>query len=250
MHSSYCWPVMPLCERQLRDINPEDVLCDGLYRRCNIYKGGGGYDKFEAIYHRRFHSEEKLNEQFVVQLLGCPLRCPYCYVTEEGIRGQPARVSTQRLVSDFKDSGLPVFHLMGGAPAIYLEHWPKLLAELPDSAVFHSDFLLQEFEYPVHTLESIAKHKRNLHAVSVKGSNEKEFLTNTGVSFNKSMFWKNLDNLVDTGMQFYLTYTGMPQESIDRFNEVAVKRYGGSILRDSFAIGIVQYEAIKDAPAF
>lgn len=34
------WPVMPLCKAQLQDINPDDVLNGGLYRRCNTYKGG------------------------------------------------------------------------------------------------------------------------------------------------------------------------------------------------------------------
>ena len=41
------WPVVPLCKAQLEDVNPLDVLNDGLYRRCNKYKFGGGYDKFQ-----------------------------------------------------------------------------------------------------------------------------------------------------------------------------------------------------------
>lgn len=244
-HSSFDWPVVPLCERQLRDVNPSDILNDGLYRRCDIYKGGGGYDQFEAIYHRRFGGSEKLNEQFVVQLRGCPLRCPYCYVTGDGIWGEPVKVSTKKMVADFEESGFPVFHLMGGAPALYISWWPDILDALPGSAVFHSDFLLQELEYPVAVLKKLADHKRNLHAVSIKGCDAEEFKKNTGVGLNEPMLWKNLDNLVDTGVQFYLTFTGMPRGSVDKFSEVAVKRYGGAILKDSFAIDIVEYDALK-----
>lgn len=246
--NGYDWPVVPLCDRQLRDVNPRDVLEGGLYRRCDIYKGGGGYDKFEAIFHSRFggsHESEPLNEQFVVQLRGCPLRCPYCYVTKDGIWGDAVKVSTKKLVADFEKSGFPVFHLMGGAPALYLSWWPELLHSLSKSAVFHSDFLLQELEYPVSVLRDLASHKRNLHAVSIKGYGAAEFKVNTGVDFHEALLWKNLDNLVDTGVQFYLTYTGMPQDSIDKFNEVAVKRYGGGILRDSFGIDLVEYDALK-----
>ena len=71
------WPVVPLCKAQLEDVNPLDVLNGGLYRRCNTYKGGGGYDKFPEIWERRLgKGETKLNDQFVVQVQGCPLHCP------------------------------------------------------------------------------------------------------------------------------------------------------------------------------
>lgn len=241
----YDWLVMPLCERQLRDVNPSDVLNNGLYRRCNIYKGGGGYDKFEAIYQKRNGVDTKLNEQFVVQLRGCPLRCPYCYVTEDGIsKGEPVRVPTHKLVDDFKATGYPVFHLMGGAPALYIEHWPELLENLPDYAVFHSDLLLQEGTYTRETCSRLAKHKKSLYAVSIKGCDQEEFRRNTGVGLNEPMFRRNLDILVDEGVPFYLTYTGMSAESIKKFEDWAVARYGSAILRDAFGIELVHYKAL------
>lgn len=46
----YSWKVMYLCDKQLRDVNPSDIIKNGLYRRCDTYKGGGGYDKFSDIY--------------------------------------------------------------------------------------------------------------------------------------------------------------------------------------------------------
>ena len=45
--------VVPLCEAQLMDVNPLDILNNGLYRKCNTYKGGGGYDKFPEIYNAK-----------------------------------------------------------------------------------------------------------------------------------------------------------------------------------------------------
>lgn len=240
----YEWKVVPLCERQLRDVNPDDVLQGGLYRRCNIYKGGGGYDKFEAIYKKRFGFEGPLNEQFVVQLKGCPLKCPYCYVTQEGINGMHVLVDTDVLVDDFIATGYPVFHLMGGAPALYLEQWPELLDMLPDNAVFHSDFLLQEGSYSRSVCRQIAKHKNQLHAVSIKGATYEEFLKNTGVPWQIDLLWSNLDVLVEEGVPFYITYTGMPQTSIAIFEDCVTSRYGASVLEDSFNIDIVHYNAL------
>lgn len=47
----YKWPVMKLCDRQLRDINPSGILeKNELYRKCGIYKGGESYDKFSNVY--------------------------------------------------------------------------------------------------------------------------------------------------------------------------------------------------------
>lgn len=40
------WPVVPLSEGQLKDVNPADILEEGLYRKCDTYRGGGGYDQF------------------------------------------------------------------------------------------------------------------------------------------------------------------------------------------------------------
>lgn len=44
------WKVVPICDKQMKDVNPSDVLNDGLYRKCDVYKGGGGYDMFPSIY--------------------------------------------------------------------------------------------------------------------------------------------------------------------------------------------------------
>jgi len=237
---------MHLCDRQLRDVNPSDILNNGLYRRCDIYKGGGGYDKFSDIYKNRTGQVKECNEQFVVQLKGCPLRCPYCYVTEDGVhKGSYSLISTERLIKDFYDSNLSVLHLMGGAPALYINYWKEILERLEAQFVFHSDLLLVENEYSKRTIEELVKYPNSLYAVSIKGGTNEEFKKNTGVNLNEELFWKNFDIIVDCKLPFYITFTGMTGESIKLFKNILIQRYGNHILDDSFSINLINYEALK-----
>lgn len=223
------WPVVPICEKQRRDVNPEDLLCGGLYRKCDVYKGGGGYDQFPKIHKRRFGYELD-PVQFVVQLRGCPMECSYCYVTEDGVWGTPEMIATKELVEDFIKSGCQVFHLMGGAPALYLENWKELAGWLccqsAVPAVFHSDFLLVEGPYQRKWLEDLP----GLHVVSVKD-----------FPVNEKLFWKNLDLLVETGVYFYITFTGNPVK-----RDSIRARYGDWILEDSFCIDVKPYKALEN----
>ena len=222
------WDVVPLCKAQLQDVNPNDILNNGLYRKCNTYKGGGGYDKFPEIYNARFGvNRTDLNNQFVVQVRGCPLRCPYCYVTEEGITGKPVKVSSTQLVTDFKQSGCSVFHLMGGAPALHLKKWPDLLKHFKDE-VFHSDFLCLEGEYDIDVLRELSYYENALYAISIKGGTPEEFKKNTATDFNEALFRKNLEALFNAGLYCYFTFTGMTPETIELFKE----QYKGYPYRD------------------
>ena len=224
--SKFKWPVVPLCDAQLKDVRSEDVLNDGLYRKCNIYRGGGGYDKFPIIYKQRMNRE--LNPtQFVVQLKGCPLKCPYCYVTRNGIIGEAFFKSTGDLLNAYEDSGLEVFHLMGGAPALYLEHWKKIAYSVE---VFHSDFLLIEKLYEWEWVNNLP----GLHAVSIKES----YLYN---EIQKEMFWVNLETLYNASVRWYFTFTG----KCDNMKELIIKKYGSYALKQSFDIEIKEYEALK-----
>ena len=238
------WEVMPLCAAQLLDVNPQDILNNGLYRRCNTYKGGGGYDQFPGIYQKRNGYMEGLNNQFVVQLKGCPLDCPYCYVTRAGIWGNSQRVSTEELLQAFKDSKCIVFHLMGGAPALYVDSWHEILEGL-NSGVFHSDLLLVEGEYKSETIHQLSAFKNTLYAISIKGSTPEEFYTNTRRKLNEGLFWRNLDVVVSQGLPFYFTYTGLSIDSINSFSEKVVDRYQNpSLLDDQFSIELKHYKAL------
>ena len=220
------WPVVPLCDAQLKDIRPEDILNNGLYRKCDIYRGGGGYDKFPSIY-KKYYNKDLNPVQFVVQLKGCPLKCPYCYVTNKGVFGDAVEVNTKDLLAAYVESGLEVFHLMGGAPALYLEHWKDLANNVK---VFHSDFLLVEKPYNSIWLKDLP----GLHAVSIKES----YLYN---DTQKELLWKNLFKLHNTYINWYFTFTG----NCDDMKEQIAKKYGYFSLDQSFDIEIKEYDALK-----
>ena len=233
------WKVVPLCEKQLRDVNPSDILNNGLYRRCNVYKSGGGYDLFPIISEKLLG--KNLSNQFVVQLFGCNLNCPYCYVTRDGVFGEWVEVSTTKLIEDFALSNQEVFHLMGGAPAIYLDSWIDILQKLPDDKVFTSDLMLSEGEYPEETLVELSKFQNSIFAVNIKGLTEEEYLNNTGTSMNKELILSNLTKVKASGIKFYITFTNCSKELIPSFikdNKLQGVEY--------FSIDLIDYEALKE----
>ena len=192
------------------------------------YRGGGGYDKFGDVWlNRRGSSVNPV--QFVVQLHGCPLNCPYCYVTQKGVFGEPVKISTEELLRHYRRSGLDVFHLMGGAPALYLGWWKEIAHEV---RVFHSDFLLVEGIYHKEYLRDLP----GLHAVSLK---TKDLYTPKQLE----LLWKNMDRLLDSGVNFYLTYTGARFDKNTLETDVW-KRYG-RLSKDVFYIEIQNYKALE-----
>lgn len=241
----FYWPVVPICDAQKLDVNPADLLFMGTYRKCNTYKSGGGYDQFPVIWKRRYgYAPENIGDQFVVQLRGCTLNCPYCYVTRDGVFGQPIAIPTHDLVRSFELSRCGVFHLMGGAPALYLEHWPELLKEL-DGRPFHSDFILNEKPYDKGVLREIASFPNQLHAVSIKGEDAQAYKRNTNTEVDPSLILDNLTALVDAGIPFYITFTGMLPEAVEAFKRaMEYLFYTIDIFQDSFSIDLVEYQAL------
>ncbi len=241
------WKVVPICDYQKLDVHPEDLLDDGMYRKCETYRGGGGYDQFPSIAEKRLLLDFQPHKQFIVQLYGCNLDCPYCYVTRTGVWGNYVETSTTELVSAFTRSGQQVFHLMGGAPAIYLENWPELMDGIFDYGVgfpvFHSDFLLTEKDYDPFILGKIARYDRSLFAVDIKGVTAADYEKNTRKPFKEAMFWANLDMLVLYGVKFYLTFTAPDRNEFYPFCDKLAGRYGKQILNDSFVINLIDYDA-------
>jgi len=243
------WKVVPLCSAQLRDVRPEDILYGGDFRLCDTYRGGGGYDQFPQICKKRLG--RRLHKQLVVQLYGCNLACPYCYVTQAGIWGAYKEYSSEQLVEAFLASGAEVFHLMGGAPAIHLNSWPELLDVLDKQTpppVFHSDFLLTERRYEPKVLTSIAR-PNVLCVISVKGTTKQEYVTNTGRTLDWTLFWDNFGALLDSGIQFYLTFTACSPEGVSMLRSEIMARFGRQavhVLEDSFEIALISYKALDE----
>lgn len=237
----YKWKVVPPSDKQKLDINKDDLLFNDTFRKCNTYKGGGGYDKFPYICEKRLG--KRLHQQFVVQLYGCSLRCPYCYVTPDGIWGEYKNFTSQDLMNYFIESKQDIFHLMGGSPGLYIEHWNELINLLPEDKVFHSDLLLVEKIYEDEYIQSINK-PNCLYAVSIKGYDEKDFYNNTNAGLDRKLFWNNFNTLVKNKLNFYLTFTNCDKSKRAKFIKELQCRYGDSILEDSFEIDLIKYEAI------
>lgn len=242
----YKWKVCPIQGRQLKDVREKDLFGD--FRLCDSYRGGGGYDQFPQIYSdRRNVPIEGLNGQFVVQLYGCPLNCHYCYVTRDGVFGRSVEYTTEELIACYRESKQTIFHLMGGAPAIYLKHWPDIVKRLDEHEIFHSDLLLVEGVYKLRTLRALAK-ENVLLVVDIKGVTPVDFYSNTGRRLTpeyKDLFWKNLDKVATSDVDFYLTFTNPALYYLEAFKERLIRRYGYWILEDSFVIDLIDYEALK-----
>jgi len=243
---SHSWKVVPICDYQKLDVRPEDLLNGGDFRKCETYRGGGGYDQFPRICKKRLGVEA--HRQFIVQLASS--------VTRSGVWGTPKDFSTEQLVAAYVESGQEVFHLMGGAPAIYLDQWAELIGQLPSNAIFHSDFLLTEHEYSDAVLKDLAmmqKYRQMLFAVDIKGVTPEDYEKNTRKPFKPRLFWDNLKKLVEHGIHFYITYTD-PDESQRAGFEYRLKfNFGSGILEDSFVIPRIDYYAtpfvdIRPAP--
>lgn len=239
------WRVEQLCERQLRDVNPEDVIEDGLYRLCDVYKAGGGYDKLPNIISKRLgFNIDEYRKQFVVQLQGCVMRCPYCYVTPDGINSTPVLKSTEELVNSYLKTGVNIFHLMGGSPALYIREWSSLIDKLlsvKSSTVFHSDLLLQESYYDKETVDSIS-NPHAVYAISIKGCDNASYIKNTNTSLNEEMMLHNLNIIENSSLAYYFTFTGMDESQIKRF----CKDFKLRNLENSFKIDLVMYDALKN----
>lgn len=236
------WKVVPISDRQKKDVRPEDLLVGGDFRTCETYRGGGGYDQFPAIAEKRLGT--RAHKQFIVQLYGCNLECPYCYVTPDGIWGKWKPYTTQELVDAFMDSGQEVFHLMGGAPAIYLSEWPEIIRALPEWAIFHSDLLLTERYYNYDEIDNI-RGDRCLFAVGVKGTSQDDYLRNTGRKLNHNQWLRNLDRLVRQDVPFYMTFTNPDMTHMDEFRKAIERRYPDKdVLADSFVIDLIEYNAL------
>ena len=241
------WKVVPLSRGQLLDVREEDILNEGLYRVCDTKRGGGGYDEFSEICMKRLGWESQY--QFIVQLFGCNLDCPYCYVTREGVWGKYEKVSTKQLVDAFVKSDLHVFHLMGGAPALSIHRWPELIGNLARKRqltrrtwVFHSDLMLTELDYPPDVLNYLKSEQgRVLLAVNIKGYDNEEWIANTRKQPNWQRFERNLRLLAFTGVPFYITFTNVSQENISRF--WVDHQYLAST--EFFNIDLIDYNAIK-----
>ena len=253
----YKFKVCPVQGRQLLDVRKSDIFGD--FRICDTYRGGGGYDRLPAIIEKRnvLSVEDGVlsntAKQMVVQLYGCHLRCPYCYVTRDGIFGKSVEYTAPELVYAFsrarEEHNVGVFHLMGGAPALYMKHWASIIERLPDDVVFTSDLLLTEMVYEKYILDMICS-RRAVYAVNIKGITDENYQENTGREIDWAVFWTNFEKIMNSYINFYLTFTNPDLSYLNKFLHKLETLFGPKVIEDSFVIDIKQYEAIKERSAW
>ena len=243
---SNLWKVVPISDNQLLDVNADDLIKNGHFRLCRTYKGGGGYDQFPyiAVKHGLVSSPDQANLQFIVQLYGCNLDCPFCYVTRAGVWGNYTTYSSEQLIDEYNNAKqshyVNIFHLMGGAPALQLKHWHEIL-DLLDNDIFHSDLMLSESRYQSHVLKQLNKYNILL-AVNIKGTNKEQWESNTRKQYNERLIEHNLQqitNYLDTN-KWYITFTNVPEIDRNQFLEkYKLNNY------TNFNIDLIDYNAVE-----
>jgi uncharacterized Fe-S cluster-containing radical SAM superfamily protein len=263
-------PILQVCPvqgRQLKDVREEDLFGEyelnngevrtGAFRICNTYRGGGGYDQFPHIARKRGliheYSRGDIGTQFVVQLQGCHLRCPYCYVTKDGIFGDTVGYDIPTVIEAFsqayEDRNVGAFHMMGGAPALHMEDWDIIPIILHPQYLFHSDLLLTEKPYDKKVLWNI-NTPNSLYAINIKGVHGLDHIKNTGKQFDYRLFWDNFDKVMDVGLNFYITFTNPDPDGLEPFKETITRKYGELVLEDSFVIELKHYSALDGGSAW
>lgn len=280
------WPVVPISAAQMLDVRPEDCI----YENVDPKIEGSDVPLYRIADLRRTKITDKLPElarrylkqdfrgrvnpgignralhtiQFIAQLRECHLDCPYCYVTRAGVWGDPVERTTDELIEDFYVYGFfqsqaTVFHLMGGAPALYLDKWLELIDGLvmafgrfPVAVpwLFHSDFTLTEGVYNEYALQRIGD-ARAIYAVNVKGATAESYKRNTGKELPEELQIDNYQRILNApNLQFYTTFTNLPEEEIELFwkkvNTWKVADHKVEAARaNSYSIDLVPYKAIE-----
>lgn len=177
-------------------IQMEDVLRSGLEihndfaRTCTVAKGDPPAspigDTTPWILEKRYgHSWKHWNRQFVVQVAGCPLECPYCYI--DNLSAGMA-ITIEEMISWYREfryrvHELNIFHFMGGCPGAHAHYWPIIRQELDeagfeDSVLVTDAILVEEWAYGIKPWIHIPN--RTLVLVCIKGTSFSNFEANTG----------------------------------------------------------------------
>ena len=190
---------------------------------CNTHSS----DQFPTIAKKRglLHKLIKgdLNKQFVVQLHGCIVKCPYYHTIKSS---KPTKYYFNELVEEFgrayKEHNVGVFHMVGGAPSLLMKDWCSIPMHLFPFHLFTSNLLLTEGKYDSSVLYTMGI-KNALYTINIKGVNSIDYKKNTGVNIDWLLFWNNFDKVLKSKLQFYVVFTNPDPEGIDKFKEKIFK---------------------------
>ena len=172
---------------------------------------------------------DSLSNHFIIQVAGCELDCPVCYVDN---KNWDTTFNAQDLVDEFTKfkrvvPSLNVFHLMGGNPGRFASGWSILREEL-NSRTYKNIILLTNVLFIENELyANIPWTKLELDnfviAGCLKGTNKQNFIDNTGKDYFDVAI-KELKNYVKF-KNFYLTLLNPDPKSMNVvYNIIDIQR--------------------------
>ncbi len=232
-------PIAKIGKTQKIDVEKSSgiVFHDNIARICTVVKDKEAHDdrgdKSPYRMAEIFGGDwQDYDNHFIVQVAGCPLNCPYCYV--DNLKADLS-MNADELVDKFIEFKkkvepkfnikLKVFHFMGGAPAIHCEFWKELRDSLDKKGlkdtVLFSDVILVENRF----LKNKPWEFLNLHHFiltgCLKGTSKENFIKNTGSDlFQESL--KELDNYL-SAKNFYLTLIGFDEKDLSKIYKIIPK---------------------------
>jgi uncharacterized Fe-S cluster-containing radical SAM superfamily protein len=248
-------PISKLGKYQIKDIENSTgiVYHNGIARICTVIKDSGSPDNRNDDSPYRMAklfggSWQDYNHHFIIQVAGCPLRCWYCYV--DNLK-KDLIMSADEMVKMFinfrKEAkkkfniDLNVFHLMGGAPALYYWFWPILREALDNrglnNVILFSDIILVENYFYSHiTPWNYMEIPNFIVTGCLKGTNRSNFLQNTGFDlFDQAV--KELKHYIRF-KNFYLTLIGYDEEDLPEIYDLVGKERVN-------LLKIIEYEVVK-----
>lgn len=248
-------PIAKIGEIQKIDIEDSSgiVYYDEIARICTVVKDKKSSDNRGDLVPYRMAELfgglwEEYNHHFIVQVAGCPLKCPYCYVDNlKTDLFMTADELVDKFISFKKEVELRfsikvnVFHFMGGAPALYCDFWKELRDSLDEhglkEVILFSDVILVENYFTKKTPWEYIYLHHFIITGCLKGTNKENFIINTGfdlfqqalVELKNYIYFKN----------FYLTLIGFDEKSLADVYDIIPKN------KIDF-LNIVNYEVTKN----
>jgi len=244
-------PISKIGELQRRDIEDSSgiVLYDDYARICTTVKPDGGIgDRSPYRMAEMFGGVwQDYNNQYIIQVAGCPLDCRYCYVDN---LAEDTRWSAISIVENFMSfrwqlrtefhESLKVLHFMGGAPGVYCNFWRELREELDyrncENVVLFSNVIFVEGWTRQVRPWNYMDLDRFIVEGCLKGTNRENFKQNAG----RDLF---CDAVIEMFMytvhdNFYLTLLGYDGKDLPKiYSWIAPCRID--------LLNIVGYEATK-----
>ena len=218
---------------------------------------------------------EKYRDNFIYQIKGCNINCPWCYVDEINKNGLPGDYSewfsipeiidtfekTRAERKNSKEGELNRIRPSGGEATIVIEQWLENLKELEkrnlskeifvqnDSNLTTGHFLddlERKGEIEPNILQKIGEYKNLGLLASFKGTDEKNFTENTradGKLIEESIY--SFKKYVKAGIDTYPFFYNPNPDTLESFLERLAKEVGDNVFLKSRVFRLKIYDPLK-----